>query len=372
VKIKNLRHVGHLDIPGGGQVTVKDGYAYIGHMAPPLGTSVVDVSNPKAPRVIAQLEVPPTTHSHKARAVGDVLFVNFERYRETPGPLRPGVRILSVRDPRQPREIGFLDTGGIGVHRFDVDRQYLYLSTEMEGYVGNITVVYDLAEPARPKEVSRWWLPGQWTAGGETPTWEGKRHRTHHPLRYRDRLYISCWFGGFAIVDFTDPARPRTISRFDWSPPYLAPTHTALRVPFKLRGRDLLLVTDEHTTDDRYTEPSPFFWVVDITDETNPIPIANYIVPESEVENRLGRFGAHQPQEQLHDGDPVIAVTWFSGGLRLVDIRDPYRPAEAGYFVPDPVGGGRSCQSNDVFSDGQGLLYVIDRFNGLDVVERMK
>jgi hypothetical protein len=176
--------------------------------------------------------------------------------------------------------------------------------------------------------------------------------------------------GGFAIVDATDLTRLKTISMFDWSPPYLAPTHTALRIPFKIRGRDFLVVTDEHTTDDRYTDPSPFMWIVDITDEQHPIPISNYIVPESAVENRAGRFGCHQPQEQVYD--TILAVTWFSGGLRLVDIANPYRPEEVGYFIPDPAEGYRSAQSNDVFYDGNGLLYVIDRHNGLDILERKK
>jgi hypothetical protein len=143
-----------------------------------------------------------------------------------------------------------------------------------------------------------------------------------------------------------------------------------LRIPFKIRGRDFLVVTDEHTTDDRYTDPSPFMWIVDITDEQHPIPISNYIVPESAVENRAGRFGCHQPQEQVYD--TILAVTWFSGGLRLVDIANPYRPEEVGYFIPDPAEGYRSAQSNDVFYDGNGLLYVIDRHNGLDILERMK
>jgi hypothetical protein len=93
-------------------------------------------------------------------------------------------------------------------------------------------------------------------------------------------------------------------------------------------------------------------------------------VPESVVENRAGRFGCHQPQEQVYD--TVLGVTWFSGGLRLVDIANPYRPEEVGYFIPDPAAGQRSAQSNDVFYDGQGLLYVIDRHGGLDILERAK
>ena len=39
----NLRRIAHLDLPGGGQVVVHDGYAYIGHMKPPHGTSIVDL-----------------------------------------------------------------------------------------------------------------------------------------------------------------------------------------------------------------------------------------------------------------------------------------------------------------------------------------
>ncbi|HSC70718.1 MAG TPA: hypothetical protein VLH58_05155 [Candidatus Methylomirabilis sp.] len=371
MKIHNLKHIGHLDIPGGGQVYVKDRVAYIGHMTPPIGTSIVDVSDPGTPKILAQLHIPPTTHCHKARVNGhNILVVNHERYKDTPGAFRPGIQILDVSRPAEPREIAFVETGGAGVHRYDLDDRYAYISTEMEGYLGAISVIYDLADPVRPREAGRWWLPGQWTAGGEKPTWEGKRHRTHHPLRLGDRLYIGCWFGGFAIVDITDLARPRTISTFDWSPPYPHPTHTAMRMPFPLRGRSILVVSDEHTTDDKYTDPSPFLWTVDITEETNPIPIGNYIVPESAVENRAGRFGCHQPQEQVYDS--VLGVTWFSGGLRLVDIKDPYQPAEVGYFIPDPVGTHRSAQSNDVFYDGHGLLYVIDRYNGLDILERRR
>ena len=41
----------------------------------------------------------------------------------------------------------------------------------MDGYEGYIVMIVDLKDPARPQEVSRWWLPGQWVAGGENPYW---------------------------------------------------------------------------------------------------------------------------------------------------------------------------------------------------------
>src|SRR3546814_5138745 len=63
----------------------------------------------------------------------------------------------------------------------------------MAGYVGNILVVYDMREPSRPEEVSRWWLPGQHVAAGETPSWPGQKNRLHHAMRCGDELWAAVW-----------------------------------------------------------------------------------------------------------------------------------------------------------------------------------
>jgi hypothetical protein len=63
-----------------------------------------------------------------------------------------------------------------GVHRFTFDGRYAYLSPELDGYLGNIVMILDLIDPAHPREIGRWWLPGQWIAGGETPR-SGRRPR---------------------------------------------------------------------------------------------------------------------------------------------------------------------------------------------------
>ena len=51
---KNVKRLGHLDLPGAGQVYVAGDYAYIGHLPNKagLGTSVVDVSDPRKPKVV--------------------------------------------------------------------------------------------------------------------------------------------------------------------------------------------------------------------------------------------------------------------------------------------------------------------------------
>ena len=54
---KNIKQVGRMDLPGGGSVVVENGYAYVGHMDPPHGTSIIDVRDPKNPKVVAHLEI---------------------------------------------------------------------------------------------------------------------------------------------------------------------------------------------------------------------------------------------------------------------------------------------------------------------------
>jgi hypothetical protein len=130
-----------------------------------------------------------------------------------------GFRIYDIADKAKPRQLVHHRTGGIGVHRFDMDENYAYISTEMEGFTGNILVNYSLANPERPEEVSRWWMPGQHAAGGETKTWAGRQHRLHHALRFDDLLWAGCWHGGVRIIDVADIRKPTTVASYNYHPP---------------------------------------------------------------------------------------------------------------------------------------------------------
>lgn len=364
---KKIKQVGRVDIPGGGQVVVENGYAYVGHIDPPHGTSILDVKDPKHPRLIAHLEVPEGVHSHKVRVRDDVMIVNYEPYGPKKEQAQGGLKIFDISDRSEPREIAFFNGPCRGAHRFTMDERYIYFSPEMEGYLGNIVMILDLKDPAHPEEVGRWWMPGQWVAGGEQATWKGLDHRCHHPMRKKDRLYVSYWHGGFVILDISDMSKPTMLSHLDWSPPYPVPTHTTLPIAEKIMDREILVVTDEEVRDRLAPTPSAFLWVVDISEETRPIPIATYSVPfDREVDPGI-QFGAHQPAEQVYSN--VLYVTWFSGGLRAVDISDPYLPVEVGYYVPLPGKDQKTVKSNDVFHGKDGLLFLIDRLNGLEILE---
>lgn len=45
-----------------------------------------------------------------------------------------------------------------------------------------------------------------------------------------------------------------------------------------------------------------------------------------------------------------------------MNISDPFRPNEVGYYIPAGCNGKPTPQSNDVFVDGRGLIYLSDRW----------
>src|SRR5882724_9807858 len=67
-----IREVAWIDIAGGGQVVLDGNTAYVGHMQPPHGTSVLDVTDPANPKIVASIDIPPGLHSHKVRVANDV------------------------------------------------------------------------------------------------------------------------------------------------------------------------------------------------------------------------------------------------------------------------------------------------------------
>ena len=248
---RNITRLGGLDIPGGGQIVVQDGYAFVGHMKPPMGTSIIDVRDPARPRVVSHVEPPDEwSHTHKVRVSGNMMVTNVEQDRrhflrkgariadlraelgagagdaeiasrlgvaeaEIPvleeavarGYRSGGFRIWDISDKTAPRLLSYVRTHGFGVHRFDMDSRHAYISTEMEGYVGNILVNYEISDPASPVEASRWHMPGQHLAGGETPGWKGYGHRLHHAMRCGDELWAAVWHAGIRVLDASDISR---------------------------------------------------------------------------------------------------------------------------------------------------------------------
>ena len=70
-------------------------------------------------------------------------------------------------------------------------------------------------------------------------------------------------------------------------------------------------------------------WVIDIREETNPMPVSTFFPDRDKYFHRAGRFGAHNILENIPAEGPwanIVFLTYFNAGLRAVDVSDPLRP----------------------------------------------
>ncbi len=384
---RGIRWLGHSDLGGrsdGVQVMVNKGYAFVGHPFSGGGATVVDVRDPRQPTPVGFLPVHPRSWSLHFQTFGDLLLVaeefNFIAHKPLTQWRDPdcaaGLRVYDIADAANPRPIGFMPVEGLGLHRiWWTGGPYAYASALLDGFTDHIFICIDMSAPTQPREIGRWWIPGMWQAGGETNDWV-ERVALHHPVVANGYAYGAWRGGGLVILDLAEPSSPRFVGQRNLSPAFGGTTHTAL----PLSNRDLVLVADE-AMGDISLEPQKYIWVVDVRHKPNPVTIATMPLPaEQDFVANGGTFGPHNLWENRPDGfvsDEIIIATFQSGGVRIYDIRDPFRPSERAYFVPPPPSKlldprpGIKCvtHSADVYVTAERLLYVTDYNGGLCVLE---
>jgi hypothetical protein len=354
---RGFRLLAHSDLGGrgDGMQVVREGNAlYVGHFGiSGAGTSILDVSEPSAPRLVAQWPAPPGTHTHKVQVADGLLLVNQERFRTGSGHAA-GMLVFDVAsDPLSPTLVGRLETGGAGVHRIVwTGGRYATASATPEGHADRIWIVVDLADPSRPAEAARWQL--------REPQPREKRYAAHHALADgRGLAYLGYGDAGMVVLDVSELTDPRMLARLDWEPG--GDTHTCL----PLAGRNLVVVTDEQVVDGP-SEPR-LVRVVDVADPTRPRVVGICPEPRGEFRARGLRFGPHN----LHENRPgsyaserLVFVTYFNAGLRVYDLADPTAPHEIAHWLPAAPAGQAAPQTNDLFVDADGLVWVTDRLHG--------
>lgn len=388
----NLRLIAHHDM--GGAPNLGEGMAmkiaaggrrimYLAHENPPMAFSILDVTEPSRPELLWQLPLPHgDVRGNSLSLCGDTLLMAYQVKR--PGEKPAGFQVYDVSDPVVPKEISFFDRSGPhsqGVHFVSLmDGRYAHVSTGAPDFEPNnpkdhqFYTIVDLQDRAHPREVGRWWLPGQRKGDAASlpprhPAPYDFAYRVHHTLCYPqrpDRAYLGYIDGGLVILDISDKGRPRPIAHLDYHPPLPGFTHT----PVPLFERNLLLVTDEATGDEGIDWPKRL-WIMDIRVESNPVMLSSLPVPEGfeELHRVGGRIGAHN----IHENEPepgsakllnTVVATWFSAGLRVYDINDPFTPKEIAAFLPETPPGQRGCRISDVFVDDRGIIYAADRARG--------
>ncbi len=371
----NMRRIGHSDLNGYGdgmQLMLKNHYLFVGHVDGKAGTSILDVSDPAHPEMVNQIFCPPSIHSHKVQIAGDILLVNYEQYpRRAAAAERVGFQILDISSPINPREIGFFETGGQGVHRlWYTGGDIVYFSAQPEGYNERMLMIVNISDPTQPEEIGRWWYPGMWSGDGETPPWakNEQAYGVHHPVVHGERAYCGFWGGGLLILDISDLSAPAVVSHTPWQPGEGGSTHTALPLP----ERNLLVVTDESTAHNCQESPRRVR-LFDITNEKEPRLLSMFPEPEGDFCKRGGRFGPHNIHENRPGSfisDQTIFVAYFNAGLRVVDISQAEDPREIAYYIPPTPTGQAAMQTNDLFATENGLIYISDRVGGgVDILE---
>jgi len=398
---RNIEFLGHTDQGGRGdgvQVMVARGHAYIGTRVR-RGVMVTDVRDPRNPKPVNFLAMHPNSVSMHLQAADDLLLciqeadqralltqqeyyggsnkVDSSRFGKRGEDYAAGMRVYDIKDPANPRHIGSMEVPGLGLHRiWYTGGRYAYASALLDGYTDHILMIIDMADPTKPQEAGRWWIPGQYANGGEVPAWKN-RVALHHAIVVDDFAYGSWRDGGLTILDVKDKSAPKLIAHRNWCPPYGGGTHNA--VP--LHDRNLLVVADEAVLNFDQEKQHKRVWVFDIREKSNPVSISTMPIPSDQDYVKMGgQFGPHN----LHENRPgsfqsstTIFATWQSAGVRVFDISNAYRPEEIGYFVPpqptvwaEPLRGRAKVRHTaDIFVSQDGLIYITDYDAGLYILQ---
>jgi hypothetical protein len=391
-KSKNMKLLAHHELGGFGNVgegmaiqLARDGrrVLWLAHESAPKAVTAVDVTDPRKPSVITQTDLPhDRMRSNSLDLVGDLLVVAYQT--SGVGMTPAGFEIFNVADPSTPRPVALFDASGPtsrGVHHlWFVDGAYVHVASGAPDFAprnpkdDQCYRIIDVRNPTRPTEVGRWWLPGTREGDAEPsparhPQFDTgfRAHNTNVYPRRPDRAYIGYIDGGAVILDIADMAHPRLVSRWDYHPPFPGFTHTLL----PLFGKNLLVVSDEATAVAGRDWPK-LVWLVDIRDETNPVPIGTCPLPPVEdFASDRARYGAHN----LHENRPapgtwmsesIVLGTFFGGGVRAFDVSDPFRPKEVAWYVPPAPRNSKAgaIQINVVFVDEREIVYAVDRITG--------
>jgi hypothetical protein len=389
----NMRLIAHHELQGFGGLgegmaiqLAPDGrrILWLAHESAPKNFTGMDVTDPRAPKVVVQTELPHAkVRSNSLDVVGNVMAV---AYQTKDVGLKPaGFDLFDISEPERPKLISHFDASGPhsrGVHAvWFVDGEFVHMASGAADFQprhpndDQCYRIVDVRNPSKPVEAGRWWYPGTREGDSEPPPQRMdpkldagfRAHNTNVYPQRPDRAYVGYIDGGAVILDIADKAHPRLVANWRYSPPFNGFCHTVM----PLFERGLLVVSDECVKNDGIDWPK-LVWMVDARVETNLVPIATFPVPPVDAfVHRGGRFGAHNLHENLPGpaswrSDQIVIGTFFNAGVRAYDISNPYQPQEIAYFVPaapalSPAG---AIQLNDVFVDERRIVYTVDRFAG--------
>jgi hypothetical protein len=379
------------------------------------GTSIIDVTDPKAPKYLHH--IPGEEGLDEAGGA--------QMVRICPGKgLSKGdpnkfymLRVFGnsahevwdVTDPGAPNRLSRI--GNLkGTHKnfWECDTGIAYLVSGLPTWrTRRMTQIYDLSDPAKPVFIRDFGLPGQQSdATGPAPE---ELHGAISTGPTGNRVYFGYGTNKNGVMQIVDrekllkgPAAPTNenllfpqIGKLELSPKTGAHTTfpiLGLTVPEFANDRDakrdFVLIVNESLVNE-CAEARQMAWIADVTVEARPQIVSSFTVPEASGRfcERGGRFGTHSSNESTTPiyYKRVVFLAHFNAGVRAIDIRNPFSPVEIGYYIPATTdkttprcvkvaGQNDRCktaiQTNNVEVDDRGFVYIVDRANtGLHILQ---
>ncbi|QJR10046.1 hypothetical protein DSM104443_01097 [Usitatibacter rugosus] len=334
------------------------------------GTSILDVTDPKSPKLIAHIpgegggaQMARYCNGYLLRTLG-----------------HSAHEVWDVRDPTKPVKASTVVSGLSDTHKswWECDTGIAYLVSGAPGWrTSRMTQVYDLSDPRKPKFIRNFGLVGQQPgATGPVPT------GLHGPIASEpgsNRIYFGYGTNSSGILQIVDRAKlldgPREPTEANLLSPQVGrldlPASYGAHTTFPLTGMagkgDFVLIVNEALTT-HCNEAHQKVWIADVTAEAKPAIVATWEVPEKSGNFcAKGRFGAHSSNESFAPiyYRKLVFIAYFNAGVRVLDIRDPARPVEVAYFIPEG-----SPLTNNVEVDERGYIYIVDRGSlGLHILD---
>jgi hypothetical protein len=348
----------------------------------PAGTYVLDMTNPRKPKLTANLTTPAMDSPHES------LRLNSKRGLLVADAGSPAtqvgmVDVYSVADDcRHPVLQSTLPIGPLGHESgFSPDgRTFWATATAREG----ITAI-DLTDPALPQII---WHTESYGSHGMAISADGKRAYLASPCcNYFTAVGgygNDSRTGGLIILDVSK-IQDRTldspnafvpeVARLSW-PEISIPQNI---IPVTVKGRDYLIEFDEFSSNAFQYNPDSSVGaarMIDIGDERHPkvvsrirLAVHNTKQRHSAQQNDPGAdsgtqgYAAHYCAVPRQDDPGIVACSMIMSGLRVFDIRDPRHPREVAYFNK-PSDGGSHAMSAPAFDPKRGDIWFTDGGSG--------
>lgn len=302
-------------------VFVADGHAYVSALKG--GLFIYDVSNPEQP--VKKAGVTPGNDTwNQVWVHGQTAYIASSTR---------GILVYDVTNKEAPRYITALPGTTVDVRSVFVDGTRLYAASPSPNAE---VLAYDISNPTAPTLLTRYFVEDSNPSLGHTPM---------EVFASGDRLYVSHWTYGLAVVDVSNPKAFKSAGRFQ----YERATSRAV-VAGTFGERTLAFEASE--------DWGGHLRVLDVS-----APASIYQAGSYKLRSEVSIRGLALSGSRLY-------VAHYQDGLRILDVSNPSEPREVGYYNTwreTDAGHGASFYEglSAVKVPGDGYVYGADTARGL-------